>query len=85
MSEDVWQEGLEELVRWNSRLRGVVEQVSEEGLEELVRWKPGLKGVVDEVPEQLEVEGEAARATRRDATETSGAQAKLMHRAGGRW
>ena len=28
--EDVWQEGLEELVPWNSGLRGVVEEVWQE-------------------------------------------------------
>ena len=49
--EDVWQDGLEELVWCNSGLRGVLEQVWEEGLEELVQWNSGLRGVVEEVPE----------------------------------
>ena len=47
--EDVWQEGLEELVWCKSGLRGVLEQVWEEGLEELVQWNSGLRGVVEEV------------------------------------
>ena len=42
--EEVWQEGLEELVQWNAGLRGVVEEVWQEGLEELVGGNAGLRG-----------------------------------------
>ena len=74
-------EGLEELVRWNSGLRGV----SEEGLEELVQWNSGLRWVRGEAA-QAGGSGALGPVRRGDGgNETSGAQAKLMHRGGGRW
>ena len=67
MVEDVWQQGLEELVQWNSGLRGMVEEVWpevwQEGLEELVWWNSGVRGVVEEVWQEGLRGQEAARAT----------------------